>query len=67
MRLLKGCEKTKNRQGPESQHTQPGNIGRGGLGCEEDCEIIMRKVGRKPKGRDVSEGEGRVLRRVDLQ
>lgn len=42
----------------ESRQTLPGNIGRGQVGHEEDCGVVMRKVGRKPKGRDVMEGEG---------
>lgn len=42
----------------ESRQTLLGNIGRGQVGHEEDCGAVMRKVGRKPKGRDVMEGEG---------
>lgn len=46
----------------ESRQTPPGSIGRGQLGHEEDCGVVMRKVGRKPEGRDVMEGEGSVPR-----
>lgn len=54
--------RTTARQGTEFRQTQPGRTGRGRLVFEEGCEIMIRKVERNPKRRDVIEDEGGISR-----